>query len=80
MTNELQQQMRASVRAQAGPIFELQVSGVTHEDRQSALAQYELVQDGGSCAVIRSNLESETLRLCRLVRAPAIHPGPGGAE
>lgn len=69
MTNELQRQMRASVRAHAGPIFELQVPGVTHDDRQVVLAQYELIQAEGSCAAIRSNFEPRPLQLCRLVRA-----------
>jgi len=68
-TSGLQEQMRASVRTHVGPMFELQAPGVTHDDRQSALDEYGLTQSGGSCGVIRSNLESRLLQLCPLVRA-----------
>ena len=70
--NKLAESVRDSVRAHAGPLYQLTSPPGAGTD---ALAAHGLRRDDGSCAMISSNIASRRVELCRVTRDAAAAAG-----
>jgi len=66
--NLLQRRIGDIIAKHSGPIYFLDVR--TPEHAETALQHYGLVRDKASCQPIRSNLDDNAMRLCRVERLP----------
>jgi hypothetical protein len=67
--NLMVRRAEALIRAHQGPLYAMQFRGPRHPRTSQVLHHFALSIEPGSCRVVRSNLDTDAIEVCRLRRA-----------